>query len=168
MGDNYRINKGIRAKSVRLVGAAGEQVGIVSIEDAMRRAQEAGLDIVEVASSTDPPVCRIMDYGKFRYEKLKQQRQARKKQKSFTIKQIRVRPKIGEHDYQVKLKHAIAFLKEGNKIKFSLMFRGREMAHQELGRNVLQKFITDLAGISVIEQRPTLQTRFMNMVLGPK
>ena len=134
----------------------------------MRRAEEAGLDVVEVADKADPPVCRIMDYGKFRYTKLKQERDSRKKQKSFTIKQIRFRPKIGEHDYQVKLKHAIEFIKEGNKIKFSLMFRGREMAHQELGRNLLQRLIDDLADISVVEQRPTLQTRFMNMVLGPK
>jgi len=168
MGDNYRVNKGIRARRVRLVGSAGEQVGIVSIEDAMRRAEEAGLDIVEVASRTDPPVCRIMDYGKFRYEKLKQLRSSRKKQKSFAIKQIRLRPKIGEHDYQVKLKHAIEFIKDGDKIKFSLMFRGREMAHQDLGRNVLQKFMDDLAEIAIVEQQPTLQTRFMNMVLAPK
>ena len=134
----------------------------------MRRAEGAGLDLVEVASQVDPPVCRIMDFGKFRYEKIKQQREAKKKQRSFEIKEIRVRPKIGEHDYQVKLRHAAEFLKEGNKIKFTLMFRGRELVHKELGENILQKFIKDLSEASIIEQSPLLQSRFMTMVLAPK
>lgn len=151
-----------------MISPAGEQIGIVNIEEAFRQAEEKGLDLVEVAGNTAPPVCRIIDYGKFRYEKLKQERESKKKQKVFVIKEIRVRPKIGEHDYQVKLRHAQEFLKEGNKIKITLMFRGRELSHQDLGEKILYRLISDLAELAVVEQRPMLQSRFMIMVLAPK
>lgn len=123
---------------------------------------------MEVAGNAEPPVCRIIDYGKFRYEKMKQQKESRKKQKVFDIKEIRVRPKIGENDYQVKLRHALEFLKLGNKIKFTLMFRGRELVHKELGQDVLQRFIKDLAEAATVEQAPVLQSRFLTMVLAPR
>lgn len=123
---------------------------------------------MEVAGNAEPPVCRIIDYGKFRYEKMKQQKESRKKQKVFDVKEIRVRPKIGENDYQVKLRHALEFLKLGNKIKFTLMFRGRELVHKELGQDVLQRFIKDLAEAATVEQAPVLQSRFLTMVLAPK
>lgn len=151
-----------------MISPAGEQIGIVNIEEAFRQAEEKGLDLVEVAGNTAPPVCRIIDYGKFRYEKLKQERESKKKQKVFVVKEIRVRPKIGEHDYQVKLRHAQEFLKEGNKIKITLMFRGRELSHQDLGEKILYRLISDLAELAVVEQRPMLQSRFMIMVLAPK
>lgn len=151
-----------------MINAEGEQIGIVSIEQALNQAQQKGLDLVEVASKADPPVCRLMDYGKFRYERVKQQRESKKKRKTFEVKEIRVRPKIGEHDYQVKLRHATEFIKGGNKVKFTLMFRGRELFHQELGRGILQRLINDLAEVSVVEQEPLLQSRSMTMVLGPK
>lgn len=146
----------------------GEQIGILSLEEAFRQAEEKGLDLVEVAGNTTPPVCRIMDYGKIRYEKLKQERESKKKQKTFVVKEIRVRPKIGEHDYQVKLRHAQEFLKEGNKIKITLMFRGRELSHQDLGEKILRRLISDLAELAVVEQQPMLLSRFMIMVLAPK
>lgn len=123
---------------------------------------------MEVAGNAEPPVCRIIDYGKFRYEKMKQQKESRKKQKVFDLKEIRVRPKIGENDYQVKLRQTLEFLKSGNKIKFTLMFRGRELVHKELGQDVLQRFIKDLAEAATVEQAPVLQTRFLTMVLAPK
>lgn len=123
---------------------------------------------MEVAGNAEPPVCRIIDYGKFRYEKMKQQKESRKKQKVFDVKEIRVRPKIGENDYQVKLRQALEFLKSGNKIKFTLMFRGRELVHKELGQDVLQRFIKDLAEAATVEQAPVLQSRFLTMVLAPK
>ena len=151
-----------------MISPAGEQIGIVNIEEAFRQAEEKGLDLVEVAGNTTPPVCRIIDYGKFRYEKLKQERESKKKQKVFVVKEIRVRPKIGEHDYQVKLRHAQEFLKEGNKIKITLMFRGRELSHQDLGEKILYRLISDLAELAVVEQQPMLQSRFMIMVLAPK
>lgn len=123
---------------------------------------------MEVAGNAEPPVCRIIDYGKFRYEKMKQQKESRKKQKVFDVKEIRVRPKIGENDYQVKLRQALEFLKLGNKIKFTLMFRGRELVHKELGQDVLQRFIKDLAEAATVEQAPVLQSRFLTMVLAPR
>ncbi len=153
---------------MRLIGPDGDQIGIVSREEALKVAEEAGLDLVEIAPQADPPVCRIMDYGKFLFEESKKAQQARRKQKQVQVKEVKFRPGTDEGDYQVKLRNLTRFLTEGDKAKVTLRFRGREMAHQELGRNLLKRVEEDLSDIAVVEQYPKMEGRQMVMVLAPK
>ena len=146
----------------------GEQIGVVALPAAKRMAEEAELDLVEIAPQAVPPVCRIMDYGKFKYQESKRQHEAKLKQKQIQVKEIKLRPRTDEGDYQVKLKNLIRFLEEGDKTKVTLRFRGREMAHQEFGFNVLKRVETDLAAFGVVEQYPKMEGRQMVMVLAPK
>ncbi|TWH76579.1 translation initiation factor IF-3 [Azomonas agilis] len=162
------INENISAREVRLIGADGEQVGIVALEEALRIAEEAKLDLVEIAADAVPPVCRIMDYGKHLFEKKKQVAAAKKNQKQVQVKEIKFRPGTEEGDYQVKLRSLIRFLNEGDRAKVSLRFRGREMAHQELGLELLKRVEADLAEFGTVEQQPKLEGRQLMMVLAPK
>lgn len=164
---SHRINQQIRITPVRLIGPKGEQIGIVSVEDALKRAESVGLDLVEVSPNSRPTVCRILDYGKFKYEIAKKDKQARKKQHSLQMKEMRFRPKIDEHDFKFKTKHVREFLMAGNKVKTFVMFRGREMAYQEYGKKVLLRVIEELEDIVVVEQQPKMEGRHMNMVLVP-
>jgi translation initiation factor IF-3 len=152
---------------VRLIDENGAQVGIVSIRDALSMAEERGLDLVEVAPNAVPPVCRILDYGKFRYEQSKKEREARKNQKQVEVKQIRLEPKTDDHDLEVKAKQARRFLLEGDKVKFNLRFRGREIFHQEIGLEMLERMAEELRDISVVEQRPTMEGRVLTLLLAP-
>ena len=151
-----------------MIGKDSQQIGIVSIEQALQAAREENLDLVEISPMTKPPVCRIMDYGKFIFEKKKQQQVAKKKQKRIQIKEIKFRPGTGEGDYQVKLRNLIRFLIDGDKTKVTLRFRGREMAHQELGKELLERVKADLLEYGVVEQFPKMEGRQMVMVIGPK
>jgi len=153
---------------IRLIGADGEQVGVVPTSEALETAAEAELDLVEVSPNAEPPVCRIMDYGKFKFEQSKKLQAARKKQKQIQLKEVKFRPGTDEGDYQVKLRNLIRFLSEGDKAKITLRFRGREMAHQELGLKLLQRVEADLEEFGLVEQRPRMEGRQMVMVLGPK
>jgi translation initiation factor IF-3 len=149
------------------VGADGVQVGIVSVQEALERARSSDLDLVEVAPQADPPVCRIMDYGKYKYERAMRQKEARKKQARIEVKEIKFRPKIDRHDYETKKGHVIRFLNAGNRVKVTIMFRGREMAHTELGQRILDRLIEDLDGLATVEQPSKLDGRNMVMVLAP-
>ena len=162
------INENITAREVRLIGADGEQVGIVSIDEALAAADEAKLDLVEISPDAQPPVCRIMDYGKHLFERKKQQAQARKNQKQVQVKEVKFRPGTDVGDYQVKLRNLIRFLEDGDKDKVSLRFRGREMAHQDLGMELLQQVEKDLEEYGTVEQRPKMEGRQLIMVLAPK
>ncbi len=162
------MNGEIRTKEVRLVGLDGEAIGVVTIEDALDRAVKAGVDLVEISPNAEPPVCRIMDYGKFLYEKSKSQKEQKKKQKQVQIKEIKFRPGTDEGDYQVKLRNLIRFLEEGDKAKVTLRFRGREMAHQDLGLNVLERVKNDLEELAVVESFPRVEGRQAVMMLAPK
>ena len=162
------INENITAREVRLIGPDGEQVGVVSIQEALSAAEEAKLDLVEISPDATPPVCRIMDYGKHIFEKKKQQAAARKNQKQIQIKEIKFRPGTEEGDYQVKLRNLIRFLSEGDKAKVSLRFRGREMAHQELGMELLKRAENDLLEYGTVEQHPKMEGRQLMMVIAPK
>lgn len=162
------INENITAREVRLIGPDGEQVGVVSIQEALSAAEEAKLDLVEISPDATPPVCRIMDYGKHIFEKKKQQAAARKNQKQIQIKEIKFRPGTEEGDYQVKLRNLIRFLEDGDKAKVSLRFRGREMAHQELGMELLKRVEQDLIELGTVEQHPKLEGRQLMMVIAPK
>lgn len=163
-----RRNADIVSPQVRVIGANGEQIGILPIEDALRTAQEASLDLVEVAPNSDPPVCRIMDYGKFVFEQNKKAQTARRKQKQTQVKEVKFRPGTEEGDYQVKLRNLIRFLSQGDKTKITLRFRGREMAHQEIGVQLLQRVRKDLEEIGSIEQHPQMEGRQMVMVIAPR
>ena len=162
------INENISAREVRLIGADGQQIGVVSIDEALRAAEEAKLDLVEISADAVPPVCRIMDYGKHLFEKKKQAAAAKKNQHQQQIKEIKFRPGTEEGDYQVKLRNLVRFLNEGDKAKVSLRFRGREMAHQELGMELLKRVETDLAELGIVEQHPKLEGRQLMMVIAPK
>jgi translation initiation factor IF-3 len=162
-----RINDRIRVPEVRLVGAEGEQVGIVSITEALRRAQEADLDLVEVAPDARPPVVKLMDYGKFKYEAAQKAREARRNQVLTVIKEMKLRPKIDDHDYETKKGHVVRFLKAGDKVKVTIMFRGREQSRPELGFRLLQRLATDVSELGVIESAPKQDGRNMIMVLAP-
>ncbi len=163
-----RINDAIRVREVRLIDENGENVGVVSRNDAMDRAVEAGLDLVEISPDADPPVCKIMDYGKYKFEQQKKANEARKKQKIVEIKEIKMRPAIDDHDYDVKLRAIKRFFEDGDKVKVTLRFRGREMAHQELGMAVLQRVKAEVEGIAKVESEPRLEGRQMVMVLAPR
>jgi translation initiation factor IF-3 len=162
-----RVNDRIRVPEVRLVGPAGEQVGIVRIEDALRLAAEADLDLVEVAPTARPPVCRLMDYGKFKYEAAQKARESRRNQTNTVIKEMKLRPKIDPHDYDTKKGHVVRFLKAGDKVKITIMFRGREQHRPELGYRLLQKLAADVEDLGVVEAHPRQDGRNMTMVLGP-
>jgi translation initiation factor IF-3 len=163
-----RLNNEITAPEVRLIGVDGEQVGVVPLEQAMEAAAEADLDLVEIVPNAEPPVCRIMDFGKFQFEQKKQQQAAKKKQKQVHVKEVKFRPGTDEGDYQVKLRNLIRFLTDGDKAKVTMRFRGREHAHRELGLEVLQRVESDLAEIGQVEQQPQMEGRQMVMVLSPK
>ena len=162
----YRVNEHIRAREVRLVGQEG-MIGVVPMRDALNMARERGLDLVEVSPNADPPVCRLMDYGKFLYEKAKRERKARKAQKTVDVKEIRLRPKTGEHDVDFKLRDATRFLQQGYKVKVRIQFRGREITYPELGRELLEQFAQRLSEVSEIESPPRLEGRSMLMILNP-
>jgi translation initiation factor IF-3 len=163
-----RINGEITTPEIRLVGVEGEPLGIVKIYDALRQAEEADLDLVEIAPTAQPPVCKIMDYGKFKYQESKKQHEAKLRQKQVQIKEIKFRPGTDEGDYQIKLRNLIKFLEEGDKTKITLRFRGREMAHQEIGMNQLRRVAADLAELAVVEQFPKMEGRQLVMMLAPK
>ncbi|WP_041587767.1 translation initiation factor IF-3 [Thermincola potens] len=163
-----RINEEIRAKEVRLVSSDGEQLGIVPLKEALRFAQEKDLDLVEVAPSAKPPVCRIMDYGKYKYEQSKREKEARKKQKIINVKEIKLRPNIEAHDLVTKTNNIVRFLKDGDKVKVTVMFRGREMAHTDLGKQLLDKVVDQLKDITIVERQPKVEGRNMVMILAPK
>ena len=163
-----RVNERIRSREVRIIGEAGEQVGVLPVFEGIRLARERGLDLVEVAPQSVPPVCRIMDYSKFKYELSKREREAKKRQHVMHLKEIKFKPHINEHDYQVKLSAAKKFLERGDKTKITMVYRGREMAHMELGRRVIDRVVQDLAEVSAIEKTPALEGRFMTMVMSPK
>jgi translation initiation factor IF-3 len=165
---DLRINEEIRAREVRLVGEGGEQLGIVPLRDALRIAQERNLDLVEVAPTARPPVCRIMDFGKYKYEQSKREREARKKQHQVVIKEVKMRPRIDDHDFEVKLRSAERFLREGDKVKATIMFRGREIVHTDLGRQVLDRLAEGLAGLAVIERPARVEGRNLTMILTPR
>lgn len=158
----------IRAREVRLISETGEALGVMSSRDALRIAQEHGYDLVEVAPTARPPVCRIMDYGKYKYEQSKRDREARKKQKVVTIKEVKMRPNIEDHDFDVRRRQAESFLKEGDKIKATIMFRGREVVHSELGRAVLDRLLDAVKDLCVVERPPKLEGKNMIMILAPK
>ena len=166
--DSLRINEEIRIREVRVTSASGEQLGIMATRDALRMAEEQHLDLVEVAPKAKPPVCRIMDFGKYRYEQQKREKEAKKKQKIVTIKEVKLRPNIEQHDFDVKLKNALRFLEEGNKVKVTIMFRGRELSHPELGREVLNKVADRLKELVSIERDAKLEGKNMTMILAPK
>jgi len=163
-----RINDEIRVPQVRLIDDAGEMIGVMSAREALIRAYDVGLDLVEISPNAVPPVCKILDYGKYKYEQQKKANEARKKQKVVEIKEIKVRPNIDDHDYDVKMKQMKNFIGEGDKVKVTLRFRGREMAHQELGVKVLERIRSDLTDLVKVEQMPKLENRQMVMVISPK
>lgn len=165
--DRLRFNNRIRAREVRLIDEEGNQVGIVALRDAQQMAEERGFDLVEVAPNAVPPVCRIMDYGKFRYEQSKKEREARKHQKQFELKEVRLKPKTDDHDIDVKAKQARKFLLAGDKVKFTLRFRGREIFHPDIGLEMLERMAEDLRDVAVVEQKPLMEGRVLSLLLAP-
>lgn len=163
-----RINERIRVPQVRLVGPDGNQLGVVSIQQALEIANQHDLDLVEVAPQASPPVCRIIDFSKFKYDQEKKEREAKKHQRQFRIKEIRLKPNIDDHDYQIKVKQAIGFLKKKDKVKISLFFRGRQMEHLDLGRKVLDRFIIDIQNDGQLEKEPILEGRIISFIAAPK
>ena len=163
-----RINEEIRAREVRVITADGEQLGVMSGRAAQQLAVERHLDLVEIAPTAKPPVCKIMDYGKFRYEQQKREKEARKKQKTFDIKEVKLRPGIEDHDFNVKYKNAVRFLEDGDKVKVTTMFRGRELSHPELGEVLLNRMAQQLKEIAVVERVPKLEGKNMIMIVAPK
>ena len=162
-----RVNERIRVPEVRLVGPNGEQVGIVRIEDALRLAQEADLDLVEVAATARPPVCKLMDFGKYKYETAQKARESRRNQTNTVIKEMKLRPKIDPHDYETKKGHVVRFLRAGDKVKITIMFRGREQSRPELGFRLLQRLAEDVTELGFVESSPKQDGRNMIMVIGP-
>jgi translation initiation factor IF-3 len=163
-----RVNDEIAVLRVRLVDERGNMVGIVGRNDALTMASDAGLDLVEIAPNADPPVCKILDFGKYKYEEQKKKNEARKKQKIIEVKEIKLRPSIDDHDYDVKMRSMVKFIEEGDKVKVTMRFRGRELAHQELGMDVLVRVKDDLDEIAKVEQMPRMEGRQMIMVMSPK
>ena len=166
--DGPRVNDEIRAPQVRLIDAEGEMQGVMSARDAWLRAQAVGLDLLEISPNADPPVVKILDFGKYKYELQKKKNEAKKKQRVIEIKEIKVRPNIDENDYQVKLRAMRSFIGEGDKVKVTLRFRGREMAHQEIGVRVLERIRSEMDPLSKVEQMPRMENRQMIMVLAPR
>lgn len=161
------MNDRIRATEIRLIGAEGENLGVVSPAKAMSLADEAGLDLVEISPNAVPPVCKIMDFGKFKYEQQKKEAEARKKQKIIEIKEVKFRPGTDTNDYDVKMRNVFKFLENGDKVKITLRFRGREMAHQNLGRELLERVAGDVDGLGKVENMPKMEGRQMVMMIGP-
>lgn len=164
----HRVNQLIRVPEVRVIGPEGEQLGVMRTSDAIRQAKEMGYDLVEVAPTATPPVCRIMDYGKFKYEQSKKEHRMRQHQKSTQVKEIKLRPRTDKHDLETKVRQIRTFLSEGNKTKVTVMFRGREMANRELGFAAIQKVLEELKGQGTVEQPPRMEGRNLYMVLAPK
>ncbi len=162
-----RVNDRIRAPEIRLIGAEGENVGVVTPDRALEMAEDAGLDLVEISPNASPPVCKIMDYGKFKYEQQKRESEARKKQKTIEVKEVKFRPNTDTHDYDVKMRNVTRFLEAGDKVKVTLRFRGREMAHQNLGRELLERVADDVEGLGKVENMPKMEGRQMVMMIGP-
>ncbi|MBT52480.1 MAG: translation initiation factor IF-3 [Mameliella sp.] len=162
-----RVNDRIRAPEIRLIGAEGENVGVVTPARAMEMAEQAGLDLVEISPNAAPPVCKIMDFGKFKYETQKREAEARKKQKIIEVKEVKFRPNTDIHDYGVKMRNVFKFLENGDKVKITLRFRGREMAHQNLGRELLERVAEDVKEIGKVENMPRMEGRQMVMMIGP-
>ncbi len=163
-----RVNERIFAKTLRLIGPEGEQLGIFPKELALKKADEADLDLVEVAPQAQPPVCRIMDFSKYRYEQEKREREVKKHQKQAQLKEIRVSPRIDIHDYEIKLKHIKEFLGKGHKVRIRMLFRGREMAHKDIGNRVIEKLVQDIDKVGKIDKEPIMLGKALIMVLGPK
>ncbi len=161
------MNERIRSREVRVIGDTGEQLGVLPVFEGVRLARERGLDLVEVAPQSVPPVCRIMDFSKFKYELSKREREAKKRQHIMHLKEIKFKPHIDEHDYQVKVSAVRKFLERGDKTKITMVFRGREMAHMDLGRRVIDRIMKDLSDISAVEKNPMVEGRFMTMVMNP-
>jgi translation initiation factor IF-3 len=161
------VNERIRIREVRLIGPNGEQLGIVPVQEALRRAREMGLDLVEVAPTATPPVAKIMDYGRYKYEQSKRDREAHRKQRASEVKRMRMTPKIGDHDFQTKAKLIYEFLQEGHKVKVEMWFRGREMVHPEVGRQILDRLAEYVSEIAHVERPPSMEGRNMVMVLSP-
>ncbi len=165
---DFRINEKIRVREVRLIDEKGNQIGIVPTTEALEKARDAGLDLIEVAPQANPPVCKILDYGKYKFEQEKKLRETKKNQKQIKMKEIRMQPKIEEHDLQFKTKHIQEFLEEGNKVKVTIRFRGRELAHTELGRDVLDKILEMIDTPFSVDKQPAMEGRFMSMIISPK
>lgn len=165
---DFRINERIRARECRLIDDAGEQLGVVNTREALSLAREKGLDLIEVSPTANPPVCKIMDYGKYKYEQGKREREARKKSHVSEIKGVKLRPSIDEHDFQFKLKNALKFLQEGDKVKFTVIFRSREITHPEIARRSLDRIAEASADVAVVEKPASMEGRTMTMVLSPK
>jgi translation initiation factor IF-3 len=165
--DTTRINERIRAAEVRLIDENGEQVGVIPTEDALERAREKDLDLVEVAPNSKPPVTRILDYSKYKYEQEQKAKAARKHQQQTNIREIKLRPKIAQHDYETKRGHVERFLKQNDKVKVTIMFRGREQSHPERGRMLLDRLFQDVSGMAIVEQEPLQEGRNMHMLLAP-
>lgn len=165
--DGPRINHEIRLERIRLIDENGEMIGIVTMREALRRADEANLDLVEISPNADPPVCKILDYGKYKFEQQKKAAEARKKQKTVEVKEIQLRPMIGDHDYDVKLKSAKRFIEGGDKVKVVLRFRGREMAHTEIGLELLRRMIADVGDLAKVDFEPKIDGRQVMMILAP-
>lgn len=163
-----RRNEMIRAREVRVIGADGDQLGILPRNEALEMAKEAGLDLVEVAAASDPPVCRIMDYGKYKYEQQKKKADAKKRQSVVQVKEIKVRPKTDDHDYETKLRHIRRFLEDGDRCKVTVFFRGREIIHKDRGSLILERMIKDLSDVAKLEQEPRAEGRTLQMLLVPK
>ncbi|RKY37123.1 MAG: translation initiation factor IF-3 [Candidatus Omnitrophota bacterium] len=168
MRKGIRVNERIFAKTVRLIGPNGEQLGIFPRDLALRKAEEFELDLVEVAPQADPPVCRIMDFAKYKYEQEKKEREAKRHHRHAQLKEIRLSPRIDNHDYQIKLKHIQEFLEKGHKVRVRMFFRGREVAHQEIGRKLIDRLITDVEKLGKVEREPHLLGRVLVLVFGPK
>jgi translation initiation factor IF-3 len=165
--NKVRVNEHIRISPVRLIQDDGAQIGIVSIEEARERAEDRGMDLVEVAPDARPPVVKMMDYGKFKYEQARAAREARKKQHTTQVKEVKFRPGIEEHDYEFKTRHARRFLEEGNKVRLTMMFRGRQVTHPELGLQILSRVTEDLRDVAAVESQPNFEGRTMSMILAP-
>ena len=161
------MNERIRAPEIRLIGAEGENIGIVSPARGLALAEEAGLDLVEISPNANPPVCKIMDYGRFKYEQQKRESEARKKQKTIDLKEVKFRPNTDKHDYDVKMRNVRRFLENGDKVKVTMRFRGREMAHQQLGRDLLERVASDIEEIGKVESMPKMEGRQMIMMIAP-
>jgi translation initiation factor IF-3 len=165
---DIRINEGIRVREVRVVSAEGEQLGIMSIQEALEAARSRDFDLVEVAPEATPPVCRIMDFGKYKYTQARRQKEARKKQTTILVKEVKMGPKTEKHDFDFKLKHVRRFLEEGHKAKVTVRFKGREMAHTELGWKMLNKMVEAVSDIAVTENNPRMEGRMLHIMLSPK
>ncbi|MCB9983567.1 MAG: translation initiation factor IF-3 [Rhodospirillales bacterium] len=164
--DGPRINHDITALEVRVVDADGEMRGVMSVDEAVKLAEDAGLDLVEISPNAEPPVCKVLDYGKYKYEQQKKASEARKKQKTVDVKEVKIRPGIEEHDYQVKLRSARKFLENGDKVKVTMRFRGREMAHQDIGFDLLKRTVEELSDVSKVDLQPKMEGRQIIMVMS--